>query len=132
MSEFWDNRRRVIREYCEQTGKYAPDAYEFVTTGVIEQVEALDTPRHLSALEVLQNLRSRLDAEFGLLMPAVLERWQIRTASDIGEIVFDLIKMNILSASADDKRSDFDVDFNLQTTEKTVRKSLPVEVPKID
>ena len=132
MSEVLKLRRRVIQDFFEQYGKYAPEAYEFVTRAVVEQVEALEAPRHLTALEVLQNLRRRLEADFGWLAPAVLAEWKINCASDIGEIVFDLIDMNILSASSDDKRSDFDIDFNLQEQTLYRKVSAPVEVPKID
>lgn len=132
MSEVLKLRRRVIQDFFEQYGKYAPDAYEFVTRAVIEQVEALEEARHLTALEVLQNFRRRMYSEFGWLASAVLAEWKINCASDIGEIVFDLIDMNILSASRDDKRSDFDIDFNLQEQNPYRKVSAPAEVPKID
>ncbi len=132
MSEVLKLRRRVIQDFFDQYGKYAPDAYEFVTRAVIEQVEALEKHRHLTALEVLQNLRRQLDAEFGWLASAVLAEWKINCASDIGEIIYDLIEMHILSAAEDDKRSDFDIDFNLLEQPVYPRKSAPAEVPKID
>lgn len=132
MSGFSKDRRQIIRNFCERSGKYTPDAYEFVTTGVIEQVQAMEEPRHLSALEVLQNLRDQLLENFGLLAPAVLKEWNIRQASDIGEIVFDLIEMQILSASEDDKRSDFNIEFDLPVKNNCVKRSMPAEVPKID
>ena len=44
----------------------------------------------------------------------------------------DLIELNILSASEDDKRSDFDIAMPL-TDPETVRKIAPqMEIPKID
>ena len=62
----------------------------------------------------------------------VLEAWDINTASDIGEIVFDLIDLNILSAADDDKRSDFDIALAL-TDPVHIRKTTPqMEIPQID
>ncbi|MBR2357338.1 MAG: hypothetical protein IKA65_04865 [Lentisphaeria bacterium] len=125
--------RRKINEFYERSGKYAPDAYEFVTGAVIEQVNRLDPPRHLSALEVLQGLKKQLADEFGILTALILESWNIQSASDIGEIVFDLINLQILSASAEDKRSDFDVEFKLVDQPRRRRKKrLDLEIPEID
>ena len=125
-------RRRKINEFCENSGKYTPDAYEFITDCVIQQVNELTTPRHLSGLEVLQGVSARLEKEFGFLASEVLNTWQINSASDIGEIIFDLIQMQILSASPDDHRSDFDLDHPLLPTEKRRRRKIQQEIPKID
>ena len=132
MSDVSKLRRRVIQDFFDQYGKYAPDAYEYVTRAVIGQVESLEKHRHLTALEVLQNLRRKLDDDFGWLAPAVLAEWKINCASDIGEIIYDLIEMQILSAAEDDKRSDFDIDFNLQEQTVYRKSSASAEVPKID
>ena len=124
--------RRKIDNFCAQTGKYHPDAYEFITSCVIAQVNSLEKARHLSARELLEGLKKQIHANFGFLADNVLESWHIKTPSDIGEIVFDLIELNILSASEDDKRSDFDIAMPL-TDPETVRKIAPqMEIPKID
>ena len=124
--------RRKIDEFYAQSGKYHPDAYEFITACVIEQVNSLEKARHLSALELLNGLKKQFHGNFGFLADNVLEAWKIKTPSDIGEIVFDLIALNILSASDDDKRSDFDIVLPL-TDPENVRKIAPqMEIPQID
>ena len=127
--------RRKIEEFCEQNGKYAPDAYEFVTNCVVSQVNSLTEARHLSALELLEGIAKQLKDSFGFLAGEILECWQIKTASDIGEIVFDLIGMNILSASPDDRRSDFDIDYPLTMPiepYKLRKSNTTLEIPQID
>lgn len=127
--------RHKIEKFCAESGKYAPDAYEFVTNCVIAQVNALTSARHLSAQELLQGLVQQLEEDFGFLTASILEYWQIKTASDIGEIVFDLIELKILSASEDDKRSDFDIDFPLHTVSsayQTRKSNAKLEIPQID
>lgn len=133
MQNYSDTRRR-IEDFCQQRNKYKPDAYEFVTQSVTGQVNRLQKPRHLSALEVLQGMQSDLKEQFGPLAPVVIDEWQIKTASDIGEIVFDLITMNILSASPEDKRSDFDIDFTFFPPRTSTRQAscINMEIPKID
>lgn len=125
--------RRKINAHCDNKDKFPPDAYEFVTMCVIEQVNALEQPRHLSALELLQGMQKQFADNFGVLANMVAENWNIRTASDIGEIVFDLIELKILSASDEDKRSDFDIDYCFfPPIKKSRKKKLNREIPKID
>ena len=124
--------RRKINDFCSKSGKYAPDAYEFITSCVIEQVNALDKVRHLSAEELLRGLKKQLQDNFGFLACNVLENWNIKTASDIGEIVFDLIGLNILSASEDDKRSDFELGMPLTDPQPRRKTDLKMEIPQID
>ena len=125
--------RRKINEHCDVKDKFPPDAYEFVTACVIEQVNALEQPRHLSALELLQGIQKQFIDNFGPLAEMVVDSWNIRTASDIGEIVFDLIELKILSVSEEDKRSDFDIDYCFfPPRKKSGRKKLNREIPKID
>lgn len=124
--------RSKINEFCKSTGKYKPDAYEFVTESVIRVVNSMNPPRHLTAVEVLESVNRQFSEAYGILAPLVAEAWGIKNPSDIGEIIFDLIDMQILSASADDKRSDFDLDLPLFP--ENGKKSLAVEreIPKID
>lgn len=124
--------RRKINEFCSQTGKYHPDAYEFITSCVIEQVNALAEVRHLSAGELLCGLKKQLYSNFGFLADNVLEAWEIKNASDVGEIVFDLIGLNILSASAEDKRSDFEIDLLLTDPPRLKKNDPQMEIPQID
>ena len=63
MLKFSETRRK-INEYCQNSGKYPPDAYEFVTDCVIKQVNSQAAPRHLTALELLQGISEQLEKEF--------------------------------------------------------------------
>lgn len=92
---------------------YSRDAYEFVSKAIKLAINRLDTSRHLSAYEVLQACRELALAEYAFLANEVLQSWGIHQPSDIGEIVFQMISHGILSASENDKLSDFDVSFEL-------------------
>ena len=124
--------RRKINEFCQHSGKFHPDAYEFITACVIEQINNLEQIRHLSAEELLGGLKKQLQQKFGFLAGNVLDLWNIRSSADIGEIVFDLIHINILSAADDDKISDFDINFDLiDPATPSNHKHFP-EIPQID
>ena len=45
--------------------------------------------------------------QFGPLAPDVLEDWGIAEGRDIGNIVYNMIRVELLSASPEDSRSDF-------------------------
>ena len=132
MHDISENRRK-INEFCQQSGKYSADAYEFITSCVIEQVNNLDRMRHLSAREVVLGLKQQLVNHFGFLAGDVLKRWNIRQPSDIGVIIFDLISLNILCAADDDRQSDFDIDDIVLAEPAKLRKlNSQMEIPQID
>ncbi|MBE6366764.1 MAG: hypothetical protein E7052_02495 [Lentisphaerae bacterium] len=132
--EKYSESRRKIEAFCRRNNKYSPDAYEFVTDCVISQVNGLAAPRHLNARELLEGFRQQLQESFGFLSAAILQDWQLFTASDVGEIVFDLISLGILSASAEDQRSDFDIDFVLLPPGTPIQLTnfSAQEIPQID
>jgi len=131
MSHTPQNRSK-INDFCARTGKYTPDAYEFITGSVIQTVNALEQPRHLTAVEVLDAVSSHFCENYGILAPLIAETWGIKHPSDIGEIIFDLIGMQILSASSDDKRSDFNISKSLFPESKKHSLNVELEIPKID
>ena len=124
--------RRKINEFCQHSGKFPPDAYEFITSCVIEQINNLEEIRHLSAEELLAGLKKQLQDKFGFLAGNVLDLWNIKSASDIGEIIFDLIHINILSAADDDKQSDFEINFPLTEQVRSRKREHILEIPQID
>jgi uncharacterized repeat protein (TIGR04138 family) len=58
-----------------------------------------------------------------MLARSVLASWGLRTTSDIGEVVFKLIRVGQLKKSKRDKREDFD---NVFDFDEAFRYELPV------
>ena len=52
---------------------------------------------------------------YGMMAITVLDQWGIRSTSDIGEIVYNLIASGDLDKTPGDKRSDFDDVFDFAT-----------------
>jgi uncharacterized repeat protein (TIGR04138 family) len=65
-------------------------------------------PRHISGQELCHALRKMAHEQYGRLAKLVLAEWGIRSTSDFGEIVYNLIKIGEMSKSDGDQRSDFD------------------------
>lgn len=94
--------------------RYRREAYGFVTLALVNAAQALPperrvdpTRRHLSGAELLESVIALARAEFGPMAPAVFHEWGLRTAADVGELVFQLVESGHLSALPEDRREDF-------------------------
>ncbi len=70
--------------------------------------EAARRPRHIRGQELCLALKQLAGHEFGLMAKLVLASWGIRSTSDFGEIVYNLIGIGEMSKSNGDRREDFD------------------------
>ncbi|HEX8200304.1 MAG TPA: Minf_1886 family protein [Isosphaeraceae bacterium] len=74
--------------------------------------------RHVSGQELCQGARLLAVRHYGYLALTVLNQWGIRSTSDLGEIVYNLIAAGDLEKTAADRRSDFDDVFDFEATLK--------------
>jgi uncharacterized repeat protein (TIGR04138 family) len=77
--------------------------------------KAFASARHVSGRELCEGLRRLALDHYGLMALTVLNLWGIRSTSDLGEIVFNLIASGDLEKTAKDLRSDFDQVFDFET-----------------
>jgi uncharacterized repeat protein (TIGR04138 family) len=73
-----------------------------------------DQSRHVSPRELCQGARDLALNHYGLLAMTVLNLWGIRSTSDLGEIVFNLIASGDLEKTASDTRADFENVFDFE------------------
>lgn len=95
----------------ERETAYSADAYCFVAEAVNYTVGKLPAHRHVTALELLKGARELAIRKYGAVAHAVLQEFGLKTASDVGKVVYLLISVNLLSSSEDDSPEDFDIDF---------------------
>ena len=104
--------RRLLKKYNE----YDRNAYQLI-------YEALDYAHvkkhgrkrgHVTTQELAAGLRLYAIDQFGCLAKTVLNSMNIKTTRDLGEIVFQLIKSDLLGSTAKDKKRQFNnlYDFN--------------------
>ena len=74
-----------------------------------------DQSRHVSPRELCEGARDLALRNYGLLALTVLSQWGIRSTSDLGEIVFNLIASGDLEKTPTDSRVDFDNVFDFET-----------------
>jgi uncharacterized repeat protein (TIGR04138 family) len=63
---------------------------------------------HVTGQELCHGARDLALRQYGLLALTVLAQWGIRSTSDLGEIVYNLIASGDLEKTPEDARSDFD------------------------
>jgi uncharacterized repeat protein (TIGR04138 family) len=73
---------------------------------------------HVNGRELCEAVRRLALRQFGLLASAVLGEWGVRSTSDIGEIVYNLITAGDLEKTPEDARQDFDNVFDFETALK--------------
>jgi uncharacterized repeat protein (TIGR04138 family) len=101
-----------IRELIAKDPRYARDAYIFLR-------EALDFTQktvgrgvqtkssHVSVHELLDGIRQFALAQFGPMTRTVLEEWGVKSCTDFGELVFNMIDVGLLAKTENDSRESF-------------------------
>jgi uncharacterized repeat protein (TIGR04138 family) len=109
-NSLWD----AIEAIRETNERYPREAYAFVVgaLGVTVQAlpaERLDDPerRHLSGQELLRGVIALARREFGVMAPTVFREWRLEAGEDVGQIVFELVRIGQLSARPQDSIDDF-------------------------
>lgn len=124
MSEFPHPIYQVLRN----DPRYKIEAYQFVREalsyaqevmglGVAESVpggDAQQPERHLTGQQLCEASRQYALDQYGLLAKTVLESWGIKTTDDFGEIVYNLIEVDLMKKSDHDRREDFDGVFDFE------------------
>lgn len=112
---------RRIEPAVERDPRFAPAAYVFVSEALAKTAKRLGRAgkkrsgaRSVSGSELSKGAADFAREEFGPLAYDVLCEWGVKTTSDIGSVVFNLIDVGLLSKTDDDRREDFDNVFDLR------------------
>jgi len=111
-----------LAEVVKRDARYSYEAYEFLFQALHHtqkrlgrepaperaEGEAPGEPKHhVSGPELLEGVRALALQEFGLMAHMVFRMWGIRKTDDFGEIVFNLVDAELMSATPGDRREDF-------------------------
>jgi len=69
---------------------------------------SLPSSNHISGQQLCEACRSYAIDQYGFMAPKVLGSWGISSTSDFGEIVYNLIRIDQMRKSDNDRREDFD------------------------
>ena len=106
---------KTAEEVLREDGRYPGAAGRFVREGLNHAVllfhgsgGEVDEPRHVSGEQLCEALRDLASKRWGFLARSVLRRWGIRATRDFGEIVFLLVKNDLMQTQPTDSIEDFD------------------------
>jgi uncharacterized repeat protein (TIGR04138 family) len=85
---------------------------------------------HVTGRALCEAVRRLALRQYGLLGATVLGHWGVRSTSDIGDIVYNLIAAGDLEKTENDSRSDFDNVFDFETALKPKLPATGTDVPK--
>ena len=92
--------------------RYAREAYAFVRESLDYTQKNISKEnkgnvRHITGQELLDGIRQFALNQFGPMVVTVLEEWGVRNARDFGEIVFNMVEIELLDKTENDNRDDF-------------------------
>ena len=93
--------------------RYPRDGYLFLRDALDHTQRTLGreskgAPRHVTGQELLAGIRECALERFGPMAITVFEEWGIRSCEDFGEMVFILVKHELLGKTERDSRADFE------------------------
>ncbi|MGC6488009.1 MAG: Minf_1886 family protein [Planctomycetota bacterium] len=98
--------RRRDRRFSRHAYYFVLDALDYTMTHFgRDQLTGED--RHVGGRELIVGIKDYASEQFGPMAAMVFERWGVKGASDFGEIVFNLIDVELLSRRPCDSRLDF-------------------------
>ena len=119
---------RALADLLEQDQRFKFEAYQFVRESLsyahdvlqlgdhpYSESEESSAPRHLTGQQLCEACRRHALEQYGFLARLVLNVWGIYSTSDLGEIVYNLIRIEQMRKSDSDRREDFDDVFDFDT-----------------
>ena len=98
--------RTVLFEERGDT-RYKLDAYIFVLNGLEFYLTLIGEKRHVTGQEFSRGLLTFAHKQFGPLARSVFRHWGINATDDLGNIVYNLISISIMSKQPEDAPEDF-------------------------
>lgn len=114
---------RALEVVAATRAEYTREAVLFVRDGVAHAVRSLARlSSHVSALELLETLRSLAIERYGAAARDQLRAWGVTSCEDFGEIVFTLIESGVFGKQPEDSKEDFENGYDFAT-------AFPVRAP---
>ena len=104
----------AVKRIVVKDSRYNADAYEFVGEAVnytalkLKKDRANVQARHVTCLELLYGVSEYARKQFGPMAGDLFENWGLISSQAIGNVVFNMINEQLLSASENDSVDQFD------------------------
>ena len=100
---------KIRHEIIENRGdtRYKLEAYLFIMNGLEFYLTMLGEKRHVTGQELSKGLLLFAHKQFGPLARSVLRHWGINKTDDLGNIVYNMISIQVMSRQPEDSIEDF-------------------------
>ena len=98
--------------FTREAYTFVREALDFTQKLIVKETHG--QIRHVTGQELLEGIRQYALQQFGPMAVTVFEEWGIRNCGDFGEIVFNMVDIDLLAKTDKDSRDDFQngYDFN--------------------
>ena len=105
-----------LEQILAKDSRYHRDAYLFVRDAldltkrqVYKEKERREggEEKHVTGQELLEGIRQFALEQFGPMTTMVFEEWGVKRCEDFGEIVFNMVEIELLAKTKQDSRADF-------------------------
>lgn len=100
-------RDGVMDRIRVRESRFDERAFLFVLAAIEFCQQRLPERRHLTGRELAVGCRDLALDRYGVLARSVLEHWGLVSSASIGEVVFALVDVGLLSAQPTDSKADF-------------------------
>ncbi|MCZ6690068.1 MAG: hypothetical protein O7H41_10725 [Planctomycetota bacterium] len=97
----------VIREICREDPRYPAGAYHFIREALDFTQSMKRKPGHVRGQDLLEGIRCLALEQFGPMALSVFKAWRVYRTEDIGEMVFNMVRGEILGKTDEDSMEDF-------------------------
>ena len=103
----------VLEIILTKDSRFPREAYQFVREGLdytqhkMARMSGAKEPRHVTGRELTDGMRQYALETYGPMAKMLLNEWGVRSTTDFGEIVFNLVENNLLAKTDKDTREDF-------------------------
>jgi uncharacterized repeat protein (TIGR04138 family) len=111
--------KKKLENIAKEDSRFSAAALKFVYEGLgYAAKKATTEPHHVTGQALCEGLRKLAVEKWGRLAMLVLNRWNIKTTRDFGEIVYLMIKHGWMSVQPTDSIDDFNDVYDFKTTFK--------------
>jgi uncharacterized repeat protein (TIGR04138 family) len=111
--------KKKLEEIAKEDSRFSAGALKFVYEGLgYTAKKAATEPNHVTGQNLCEGLKKLAIEKWGRLAMLVLNRWNIKTTRDFGEIVYLMIKHGWLSVQPTDSIDDFNDVYDFKTAFK--------------
>jgi uncharacterized repeat protein (TIGR04138 family) len=97
----------LARIHASAGRRYDERAYLFMLAAIEYLQTRFDARRHVTGAELAWACRDLARERFGLLARTVLDCWGVRETADLGQIVYTLVAIELLTTQPGDRVEDF-------------------------